>query len=472
MEWRQIRGKTYFPPVFLPLLPVALLLVLIVLNPVPLVGGYTDDFKYLVGAQCLDCIPTNHWERRFAIVWPTGLAIYLFGLNLWSVMLVPVASAIIVIVLAFNLVRQQYDYKVATVAAIVLVLTPVFSERSMRVGIDMVELAFLVGAVSIIQFKKNQFWAGVLMALAVLCRPTQLAATPLVALLAWHQHPAGLKLLAAGFVLPIMGELAVYFVAIGDPLYPWKLSWTHMQAWRASMDNVSYANFISPQVNTSESPLFNTRFIGGWIPSSGVEAHWTVQGIVNLLISPECGVLLSSAALLSLLSTKRLDKRQLILIASAVFYFGVLTYGFAVDPRPRMFLPVILISSVLVGSLAMRSWTWPRSLVPPVFLLLIGVVGISEVADRINYRSAALKADKLMNQHPYLVTPNARQRMALIRQDFPTGGRDLIEIDDLCPILKQGLWLHSVDDNLCIYRQSLPTNQAMHRLIEAVYFRR
>ena len=465
MELRRVAIEQKRYPASLLLIPIVLLIALVLINPVPLVGGYTDDFKYLIGAQCLDCLPTNHWERRFAIVWPTGIAIQLFGQNLWSVLAFPVLAGVVAVALTFKLVEQQYGRKAAFIATSTLVLTPVFNERSMRLGIDMIELVFLLGSIFVLQRRKSPFWAGALMAMAVLCRPTQFAALPIVALLAWYNGPRNLKWFALGFIVPLAGESLIYFILAGDPLYPWKLSLTHMQTWRASLDKVDYSHFMSPDVDTTKSPLFNPDFIGGWVPISGIETHWTVQGILNLLVNPESGVTLCAGIFLCLLAWKRLDRLQLILIGCAAFYFGVLTYGFAIDPRPRIFLPILVIASVLIGSLATMPWPWPRKVVVPVFLIVIVIVGVFEAGDRINYREAADKAEALISQRPYLVTANTRQRMALIRQDFPAGGSELIEIDDLCPILKQGRWLSSVDGDLCIYRKYLPTPASMEQVV-------
>jgi 4-amino-4-deoxy-L-arabinose transferase-like glycosyltransferase len=433
------------------LIPIALLLLLVLLNPVPLVGGYTDDYRYLVGAQCLDCLPANHWERRFAIVWPVGVALKLFGENLWSVMLFPVASAIAAVVLTFLLVEKQYGRKAALIACCVLVLTPVFSDRAMRIGIDMIELVFLLGSVLVLQRGKGHFWAGALMGLAVLCRPTMFAALPMVAFLAWWQDSKSLKRFAIGFVAPLAIEALAYLIVAGDPLYPWKLSLNHMAAWRASMDDFRLAQFISRGVDTSQIPLFNPALIGAWRPAAGVEAHWTVQGIVNLLVSPECALTLCAGLIFALLAWKTLDRLQLALILSACLFFGALTYAFAVDPRPRIFLPIIVVAAALVGSIAPKLWVWPRKLVVVTFFTAILLVGAVKAATRIDYRPDAEKADKLLALQPYAVTSDARQRLALIRQQFAAGGRDLIDIDDRCPPRQQGRWLALRDQNLCIY---------------------
>jgi hypothetical protein len=208
---------------------------------------------------------------------------------------------------------------------------------------------------------------------------------------------------------------------------------------------------MSTDVDLSQSPLFNPNFIGGWAPLAGIKAHWTVQGIVNLLASPECGFTLISALIFTLLCWKKLDRLQIALIISAALFFGALTYGFAVDPRGRMFMPIIVVAATLIGGLSSKLWVWPRMLVVLTFFSLIAIVGTVKAATRVDYRPDAEKADKLLAADPYLVTTNARQRLALIRQDYPAGGSDLIEIDDRCPPRQRSRWLALRDENLCIY---------------------
>lgn len=451
MEFQKIDAGQRDLPASTIFVPIALLLLLIALKPMPLFGGFADDFKYLAGAQCLDCLPSNHWERRFAIIWPTGVAIQLFGLNTWSVMLAPMIAGITAIALTFKLVEWHYGRLAGLIAACVLAVTPVFTDRSMRVSIDVIELAFLLGSIFVLQRRKGQFWAGALLALAVLCRPTQFAALPLVALLAWWQDRDRLWLFVVGFVSPIALEAGVYFISTGDPLYPWKLSLNHMEAWRASSASLDFQKYVSPAVDTTESPLFNRTLIDGWAPISGIDTHWTFQGLINLLFNVESGITLAAGLAMSAIAAKQLDRLQIGMIIFAALFFAALTYGFAVDPRPRMFLPLVVISAALVGSLGPRLWFWPYKLVVGLFLLLVPLTTLVNIVNRSDFSVAAGKADKLLSQRPYLVTANARQRMTLIRQEFPVAGRDLIEIDNRCPPRMADRWLTQRDGSLCIY---------------------
>lgn len=450
MEYGRIEARNHSR--WLILIPLGLLLSLIILKPMPLYGGFADDFRYLAGAQCLDCIPTNHWERRFALVWPTGIAIQLFGQNTWSVMLAPMIAGLTALVLTFKLVEWHYGRLAALIASCVLAFTPVFTDRSMRISIDVIELSFLLGSVFLLQRRKSHFWAGALLALAVLCRPTQLAALPILGLLAWWMDRERFWWFVAGFATPIVIEALVYLFVVGDPLYPWKLSLNHMASWRASMDPFHYSRFMSPEVDTTQSPLFNPDFIDGWAPVSGIEAHWTVEGFINLFFSVECGMTLTSALGICLLAFKKLDRLQVGMLAAAALYFGTLTYALAVDPRPRMFLPIIAIAAALIGSLVPVLWYWPRKIAAGLFLFLIPFTALVKLANRSDFSDAAQEADRLVAEQPYLITENARQRMALLRQDFPAGGKDLIEIDNRCPPRLQERWLAHRDGSLCIYR--------------------
>lgn len=161
---------------------------------------------------------------------------------------------------------------------------------------------------------------------------------------------------------------------------------------------------------------------------------------------------LSAALPLSIVAAKKLDRLQIALILCAALYFGALIYALAVDPRPRMFFPIIVIAAALIGSLASKLWVWPYKIVIVTFIVMIPATALLNVVRRTDYSEAAAAADQLLAQRPYQVTTNARQRLALIRQEFPAGGVDLIEIEKRCPPRIAGRWLAHREGRLCIYR--------------------
>ena len=190
MEYQRIDVRQREASASILILPVALLLLLILLKPTPLYGGFADDFRYLVGAQCLDCLPTNHWERRFAITWPTGIAIQLFGQNTWSVMLAPITAGVTSLVLTFKLVEWHYGRLAALIAsvvyAIVFVALSAQTSRALVIGLLYVFvwetlLSNLFGGIAWLSVRQYALgWADALISLADF-RPDLPVATAVIA---------------------------------------------------------------------------------------------------------------------------------------------------------------------------------------------------------------------------------------------------------------------------------------------------
>jgi 4-amino-4-deoxy-L-arabinose transferase-like glycosyltransferase len=401
------------------LLPLLVLLLLVALKPVPLVGGGTDDFKYLSAAHCVSCLPMEHWARRFPIVWPTALALQLPIPAFYSVMIAPLAAAIASLILLYALVKHQWSERAGVLAAFALATTPIFANRSMRIGVDEIELAFLLGSIFVIQRGKGHFWAGALLTLAVLCRPTQLASLPLVGLYAWHMRRDRMPLFALGLLLPLAAEAVVYWISTGSPLYPWLLSLHHAQ---------HPSSMLSPTVDTTKSELFNPDFIGGWLPHARIDAPWYIRGFANFMVDPQCRYTMI-AALGALALSRKVDRAQLaVLIASALF-FGALTYAFAIDPRPRMFLPVLAGAAAIFGSAAERARPWSYAFAVPM-----AVIAFGGLTYRIDYRAEARQAAAILRTEPREIDQPTRERISLFYWNPPsTKGAKPLHVGAPCP---------------------------------------
>jgi 4-amino-4-deoxy-L-arabinose transferase-like glycosyltransferase len=406
------------------------------------VGGLTDDYKYLVGAHCLSCVPTNHWESRFLIVWPTGAAIKLFGLNFWSVMIVPVAASMLAVLLLYKIVDRQFGRGSATIACCILVLTPIFGERSMRIGVDVPEFTALLAAIFVLQRRYWGGWAGILLAIAVLTRPTELAILPMVGFLAWTLSRESFMWCVGAFLTTVILQMLAYWVFVGDPLYFWTLALHHTKipSWLLSSD-----------VDTSRSPLFNPDFIGGWVPSAGIHTHWTIQGLVNLLVNKDMAATLWTGIVFSALSFRHLSRVQVGLLIGSALYFGVLTYAFAIDPEPRMFLPVAAAAAVLAGTLTPRLLAGPSKVVVITFFVLIGLIGIAGIRGRNDYSRGAFEAARLMSAGSYEFTSRARERMSLVHWNVQSRPGHLVDIDHHCRPALRGRRLLAQGKDICIY---------------------
>ncbi len=193
--------------------------------------------------------------------------------------------------------------------------------------------------------------------------------------------------LIAGVLIPNLGEAILYWLSAGDPLLPWRLSLAHSHM--PSSD-------LLPGVDTSRSPLFNPNFIGGWLHANGISVHWTIDGLLNLVVDPSIALTLACGTLFAVLNWRALIGEQdgkllLALAVGAALLFGGLTYGFAIAPRPRMYLAIIALFCVYFGVFAARGLPARTLLVSVAALLLIGKA-LSVAYDRADLRAEAMIA--------------------------------------------------------------------------------
>ena len=357
------------------------------LAPLGYVGGGWDDRHYLEAARCAAangfCLPEDHWARRFTLVVPAGLAAALFGETRQALWLVPAAYSLAAVTFFTLTVQRCYGRRAASISGFLFAAMPVFSERMLDLGVDTAELAFICAAAFALRMTAEEGrgrWAagaGLMLALAVLTRPTTLALLPLAvgALCAVRQHGRLLPFLGA-FACCIGAEAMLYGLWAGDPLLPWRLSLAH---------TAIPSSELPPGLDLTKSPLFNIDFIDNWRPAAGIEIHWTVDALLNLLASGSMMVLPLALALL-VVHRRDLGRREgggaglLLLIGGAALYFGALVYGFAIDPKPRMFLPVAAVACVTIGVLGSVAWDRGGR---PLILCILAIIGFQAAANAL-----------------------------------------------------------------------------------------
>ena len=353
---------------------VAALAVATLLNPLGYRGGGGDDWHYLEAARCAAahglCAPDSHWWARLPLVAPMGLALGAGGESRLVVGLVPLAYALLAITCFTLLVQRHFGRGAAAVAGVLLATVPVAAFAYLQPNVDLPELALLAAGLLALDTAARdgrRRWAvaaGLLFGLAILTRPTALVALPILGLLLLVLLPLRRLVLplAIGIAAPLLLEALLYGLWLGDPLAGWRLSLGHA----ATATDELPAGFQS-----ARGPLFNPDYIAAWRRPMGIHVHWTVDPLLNLLANPAMGVLLVAALLLLLLAPPPRGEAEgraaLWLLGGAALYFGALTYALAVDPKPRMFLPVAAAAAALAGLQAARLRRKGR-------LLLAGVV--------------------------------------------------------------------------------------------------
>jgi 4-amino-4-deoxy-L-arabinose transferase-like glycosyltransferase len=369
-------------------LAVVALVAVTLLNPLGYRGGGGDDWHYLEAARCAAahglCPPANHWWARLPLVVPMGWAIAGGGVSRLTVGLVPFLYALAALSCFTLLVQRQFGRGAAMVAGGLLATLPVAAFSWLQPNVDVPELAFLAAALLALDQaarSARRRWAlaaGALLGLAILTRPTALVALPILAVLPLLHPPLRRFILPVllGLAAPVLLEALFYALWLGDPLASWRLSLGHAAL---------ATDELPPGFHPARGPLFNPDYIAAWRRPMGIHVHWTVDPVLNLLASPAIGLLLGGALLLLLLAPPRPGdaegRKTLLLLGAAMLWFGALTYALAIDPKPRMFLPVAAAAAAIAGVQVMRLKARGRRLLALAVVGLVAAMSLVRIYD-------------------------------------------------------------------------------------------
>ena len=364
-----------------PAVPLLLLAVLVAaLNPVSYVGGGADDWHYLAAAECWAdhgaCLPHDHWSARWPLIAPMSVALR-WGESRAALAAVPFAYALACILLLAHVAGRLFGPAAGLAAGSLLVLTPAFALSMARPNVDVVELAFLLAALAAWLAATRRggrafaFASGAALCLAVLTRETSLVFVALFGLWFLLSPPPDKRVAwwaAPGFLVPLLAQMLAHAAAAGDPLLRFRLALGHTRI--ASTE-------LAAQVDRSRSPLLNPDFIAGWRPAAGIDLHWTVNPLVNLLAHPAIGLTLLAAIILAVAYARRdllappLRRRALLLSGAAALGSLVLIYVLAIDPKPRMFLPLAAAAAITAGAFGAAAWRRGQRLLPALLALAL-----------------------------------------------------------------------------------------------------
>jgi 4-amino-4-deoxy-L-arabinose transferase-like glycosyltransferase len=335
--------------------------------------------------------------------------------------LVPLLYSGAVLVLFARIVERLAGGSAGVAAGTVLLLTPAFTIQLARPNIDHVELAFLLvallGWIEAVRTGRRSFalLVGFGLAMAVLARETSavfVAAAGIAFLRAPLAHKRVLVWAAPAFAAPVAAEMLVYAAAAGDPFYRLGLAFGHTRIPSAE---------LASWVDTSRSPLFNPDFIAGWRASNGIEAHWTVKPLLNLVTHANIGMTLIGAAALWV-AAPRVDHEQaqrrihLSLVAIAGGAALVFIYALGIDPKPRMFLPLAAACAAAAGVAAVALWRSGNRIVPAaIALFLIPPAFVSYLAVPANGPAERAAAEWLATMPSQVtVDETTRRYLALV----------------------------------------------------------
>ena len=425
-----VRGRT--SNVWLAALAGTFALIMLV-NPVGFVGGGWDDWQYLNAARCWaehgPCLPQDHWQGRWPVIAPVAAMIAVFGESRLTIGLPSLAYALGCLFLLARLGNRLAGPPAGYVAALILLVMPIFGVELLGPNAEHPELFFLLAAASFIQAYAERrqaslaFAAGLSWSLAFQVRETAIVALPLLIIAAWmfarRDHRA-LIAAAIGAALPILAELLTFYATTGDPLWRRHLSIAHTE--------VPSTELVGP-VDHSRSPILNPDYIAGWKQQPGIHIHWSVDGLVNLLANVMAGLGIPLSLVLAAAFWRRLEPGEWRIagwsIAAALFWASFLIYVLAVDPKPRMMFVPVALTALALALLFRRLARTGSTPLAVVSLAICWVAGMVSILLHPQVRASEAPAANWAIQYPGLIETDETTRRHLALVPASAGFADL-----------------------------------------------
>nr|WP_144033767.1 glycosyltransferase family 39 protein [Sphingomonas laterariae] len=312
---------------------------------------------------------------------PTAGAIALFGESRPTLWLTPIFYGAIGLFAFTAIVGRRFGPMAAGIAAFVLVATPTFGGQLLALNVGIVEFGWVMAALFCLDratIGGDRRWgvaAGLLLGLAMLSRTTTAVLMPILAVALWAGGQRRLlPAMIGGWLVLLMLEAGGYWLATGNPAHSWSLAMGHSKLPTTA---------LPPGVDLTRSPLFNPEFISNWHRAMGIHVHWTIDGLLNLLFDPTIGPTLLAALALVMLHRRDIAPGGMVgaaplwLLLAGATYFGGLAYALAVDPQPRMFLPVAACGAAIIGVLGARSWLAGGRLLIAAVLAMLAINAVT-----------------------------------------------------------------------------------------------
>jgi hypothetical protein len=420
--------------------------VMLLVNPSGFVGGGQDDLHYLQAARCIReygwCLPHDHWSARWPVVGPIALFTTIFGESRFAVSIAPAIASFLALALLAIIGNKTFARPVGWIGALLLLLTPAFAVQLSQPAVEATELCFIfAGFLCVLKWRESPgiLWAvlaGVLFGLAVQVRETALVAAPFafIYLCAGKPKPRlpDVAMAALGFALPFLAEFAWFAASTGDPFYRIKLSIAHTQIWSSEL--------LGP-IDRTRPPFFNKAYIANWRLEPGIHIYWAVDGLLNLFVNGLAGLSLPFVTLFVLFGRKKLGpdttRRSLTLLLMAVAYMACLIYAFAIDPKARIMLVALSMTSMALALITLRLRAIGYPLVAYSTWIAAAILGLtlqyghqrtdlieSAAIEWIAQRPGQIEIDSAT--HKYLALVPAAQRLPGLEANKPyvlfTGG--------------------------------------------------
>jgi hypothetical protein len=420
---------------------VTLALILLI-NPVGYLGGGRDDWQYLNAARCWvengPCLPKDHWQGRWPVIAPIAAMIWVFGESRLTIGLPSLIYAIGCIALVARLGNRVATPPTGYVAALILLVVPIFGIELLGPNAEHPEFFFLLASANLVleYAKRNSaslaFAGGLAWSLAFQVRETAIIGLPLLAYAIWtlgRRNLAALFVTVFGASLPLIIEGVMFMTEVGNPLWRRQLALAHTQTISSEL--------LGP-IDHSRSPFFNSNYIANWKHEPGIHLHWAIDGLVNLLVNAKAGVGLMLSLILSVMFWGKLsiqDRRVVGWSMLAALYWACsLIYVLAIDPKARMMIVPVGLTSLALAICLLRLMEWGSVLLASVALGISWLAGMTIIIIHQQIRTSEPRAAQWATRFPHLIEidPNTARHLALApaAQEFAplSGNRPMLAV--------------------------------------------
>lgn len=420
----------------------------VLINPTGYVGAGADDEHYLAAARCwveqgMPCLPPNHWWTRWPAIAPVALFSALLGESRLTISIGPFLYWMWSLVAVAWLGTLWFNWRAGAVAAAILAAIPAFAVTAFDPTCDGPELAFQLAALlaATIAYRRQSALiataAGLAAGLALQARDTSVVFVTVSGLVWLLLEPRRRKILlwaVTGLLAAIFAEIAFYGFATGDPLLRYRLALGHVAV---------PTHALPDGFDTSQSPLFNPDYIKAWKREGGITLFWPIDPWLNLLTAAGFRSLSWMLVFCFVLFRKQLAivegrATARILLAAGLWAF-LLVYALAVDPRPRMFLPLAAVSTIACGGIMAAVWRSGIRLPVALLTFLHLALGLHALDRQPSSDRAEARARQWLAANPNRIeiTKGARSYLTLVPgiRALPTdkSGKDLVILNTVTP---------------------------------------
>lgn len=398
---------------------------MLVVNPAGFLGGGLDDWQYLNAALCWvqsgPCLPHDHWQGRWPVIGPLAALIAVGGESRLAVSVAPFLENAAALSLYAMIANRLCGKPVGFVAALLFLAIPSFSFQLTEPSVEPVELLFIfAGTLATIEWQSSHkptyaFLAGLMFSLAVQVRETAIIAAAFVAVWVFvrRDRPALNHLLwaALGFAVPLLLEFIIYWGSTGDPFWRRRLSMAHTR--------IVSSELLGP-VDSTHLPFFNKAYIANWRMQPGLHLHWAVDGFINLFVNATAGLSLVLTPLLLLTYNRiipRPERRAALgLWLIGLLYCAVLVYAFAVDPKPRMMLVALSLTTAALALVTIRLFRCGKVAIVATVGVVTAAIGLGMQYSRPSGERMERVARQWIADHPDQIETdiNTHRNLALL----------------------------------------------------------